>query len=89
MSAGFDENCIKLLVERNPQLYNLQLSELGKLTDLSLSFLHPLKFLTSLDISRAGVKQGHNLTDDAVVALLENCGETLVELVLDRQSFRS
>lgn len=56
------------------------------MTDLSLGLLHPLKCLTSLDISRAGVNQGMNLTDDGVVALLENCGETLVELVLDRAS---
>lgn len=85
--AGFDDECIALLVERNPRLYNLQLSELGKLSDLSLPFLHPLKCLTSLDISRAGVIQGMVLTDDAVVALLENVGENLVDLVLDRASY--
>lgn len=56
--AGFDDDCIRLLVERNPGLFNLQLSEVGKLNDISLGLLHPLKNLTTLDISRAGVDQG-------------------------------
>ena len=98
-----------MLVERNPGLFNLQLSEIGKLSDDSLKLLHPLNQLTTLDISRAGVNQGQPcedinyaflsidkpklhmtignvLTDDAVVALLEQVGENLVELVLDRES---
>lgn len=84
--TGFDDDCIKLLADRNPGLYNLQLSELGRLNDISLSHLHSLKSLTSLDISRAGVDQGNVLTDDAVVALIEQVGENLIELVLDRSS---
>lgn len=47
-----------MLIERNPGLLNLQLSEIGKLSDASLKLLHPLKHLTTLDISRAGVNQG-------------------------------
>jgi DNA repair protein RAD7 len=43
--------------------------------------------LTSLDISRAGVDQGNVLTDEAVVALIEQVGENLIQLVLDRTSF--
>lgn len=73
-----------MLVDRNPHLLELKLSELGRLNDDSLALLHPLKWLTSLDISRAGVNQGRVLTDDAVVALIEQVGENLVELVLDR-----
>jgi alanine-alpha-ketoisovalerate/valine-pyruvate aminotransferase len=43
--------------------------------------------LTSLDISRAGVDQGNVLTDEGVVALIEQVGENLIQLVLDRMSF--
>ncbi|KAM0790783.1 hypothetical protein ACM66B_004631 [Microbotryomycetes sp. NB124-2] len=83
-SARFDNEAVQILVERNPGLFNLQLSEIGRLNDASLAMLHPLKNLTTLDISRAGVDQGRVLTDDAVVALIENVGENLVELVLDQ-----
>ncbi|KDE04341.1 hypothetical protein, variant [Microbotryum lychnidis-dioicae p1A1 Lamole] len=82
-SARFDDECINVLVERNPQLQHLQLSEIGKLNDASLALLHPLKHLTSLDLSRSGTPQGTTLTDDGVVALLENVGEQLVTLILD------
>lgn len=82
-SARFDDSCIEALVKHNPHLFNLQLSELGKLNDTSLTLLYSLRNLTSLDISRAGVNQGQVLTDDAVVALLENVGEHLIDLVLD------
>ncbi|ORY88973.1 hypothetical protein BCR35DRAFT_189676 [Leucosporidium creatinivorum] len=85
-SARFNDDCISLLVAHNPGLFNLQLSEIGKLSDASLALLHPLKNLTTLDISRAGVDQGNVLTDDAVVALIEAVGENLEELVLDRES---
>ncbi|SCV71669.1 BQ2448_3257 [Microbotryum intermedium] len=85
-SARFDDECIKVLVERNPQLQQLQLSEIGKLNDTSLALLHPLKHLTSLDLSRSGTPQGTTLTDDGVVALLENVGEQLVTLVLDENA---
>ena len=84
--AGFDDDCIRLLVSQNAGLYNLQLAELGKLSDVSLSLLHPLTNLTSLDISRAGVIQGMVLTDTAVIDLLKHVGGNLVELVLDRAS---
>ncbi|KAK4047874.1 UV-damaged DNA-binding protein rad7 [Microbotryomycetes sp. JL221] len=83
-SARFDNEALQILVDRNPGLFNLQLSEIGKLNDSSLAMLHPLKNLTTLDISRAGVDQGRVLTDDAVVALIENVGENLIELVLDQ-----
>lgn len=84
--TGFDDSCIELLVSCSPHLYNLQLSELGKLNDHSLSFLHPLKNLTTLDISRAGVVQGMVLTDQSVIALLAEVGRGLVQLTLDRKS---
>lgn len=84
---GFDDNALKLLVSKCPELYNLQLSEIGKLTDLSLGILHPLTNLTTLDISRSGLPEGTSLTGEGVVALLEAVGENLVELVLDRSSF--
>ncbi|KAK4050790.1 UV-damaged DNA-binding protein rad7 [Microbotryomycetes sp. JL201] len=83
-SARFDNEAVQVLVDRNSGLLKLQLSEIGKLNDASLSMLHPLKNLTSLDISRAGVDQGRVLTDEAVVALLESVGENLIELVLDQ-----
>lgn len=83
-SARFNDDCIKILVANNPNLYNLQLSELGKLNDDSLKFLYPLRNLTSLDISRAGLNQGRVLTDDGVNELLKEIGSGLVELVLDR-----
>lgn len=56
--TGFDDDCIRTLVERNPGLYNLQLSELSQLNNDSLQLLYPLKQLTTLDISKAGAQQG-------------------------------
>lgn len=82
-SARFGDENIAALVAGNPGLYNLQLSEIGKLSDESLPLLHSLKNLTTLDISRAGVNQGTTLHDDAVIALLENVGANLIDLVLD------
>ena len=81
-----NDDAIKLLVQHCPDLLNLQLSEIGKMTDLSLGILHPLTNLTSLDISRSGFPEGTTLTDVGVVALLAAVGENLVELILDRSS---
>ena len=82
-SARFDEDNLRTLVQHNPNLYNLQLSEIGKLNESWLPLMYPLKNLTTLDLSRAGVIHGSVLNDDAVVALIEQVGENLVELVLD------
>lgn len=82
-SARFSDDNLAQLVALHPNLYNLQLAEIGKLSDLSLPLIYPLKNLTTLDISFAGVNQGTVLTDDAVVALIEQVGENLVDLVLD------
>ncbi|KAK4698450.1 DNA repair protein RAD7, partial [Phenoliferia sp. Uapishka_3] len=83
-SARMNDEALQLLVTHCPDLYNLQLSEIGKLTDLSLGILHPLTNLTSLDISRSGFPEGDSLTTEGVVALLAAVGENLVELVLDQ-----
>ncbi len=70
-------------MHHNPNLYNLQLSEIGKLTESWLPLMYPLKNLTTLDLSRAGVIHGSVLNDDAIVALIEQVGENLADLVLD------
>lgn len=84
VSTGFNDDCIKVLVERNPHLFDLQLSELGRMNDASLSLLHPLTNLTSLDLSRAGVDQGKILTDSSIISLLSHVGHNLITLNLDR-----
>ncbi|KAL8278410.1 hypothetical protein RQP46_009100 [Phenoliferia psychrophenolica] len=83
-SARMNDDAISLLVQHCPGLLNLQLSEIGKMTDLSLGILHSLTNLTSLDISRSGFPEGTALTDEGVVALLAAVGENLVELILDQ-----
>ena len=85
-SARFSDDNLQHLVSHNPNLLNLQLAQIGRLSDASLALIHPLKNLTTLDISRAGFPEGTVLTDDAVVALIEQVGENLVELVLDENS---
>lgn len=70
-------------MSHNPSLTTLQLAELGRLTSPSLSALHPLTHLSSLDLSRLGTPQGQVLLDEDVVALLERVGPGLAELTLD------
>lgn len=89
-SARFDDDCIRALVDNHKDtLEFLQLSEIGKLSTESLKLLHPLQNLTHLDLRRAGFPAGDKLKDEDVVALIENCGEHLRELILDRASRQS
>ncbi|GAA5863638.1 hypothetical protein JCM3774_001199 [Rhodotorula dairenensis] len=90
MSSRFDDAALAAFVAHNPNVVNLQLSELGKLSSLSLSLLHPLgtstcgSSLRSLDLSRLGTPQGQVLVDEDVVALLSTgLGDGLERLVLD------
>lgn len=78
-----DNGVLERLVKTSAsQLRSLQLSECGLLDDASLALLHGCKQLRSLDITKGGLK-GENFTDDGVIALLENVGESLQTLVLD------
>ncbi|KAM0755008.1 RNI-like protein [Meredithblackwellia eburnea MCA 4105] len=84
-SARFNDEALQTLVDIcGEHLYNIQLSEIGRLTDDSLKFLYPLKNLTVLDISKAGTPEGTTLTTPGVVALLKEVGANLVELNLDQ-----
>ncbi|BGP50239.1 UV-damaged DNA-binding protein rad7 [Rhodotorula kratochvilovae] len=83
MSSRFDDASLGALVAHSPSLTRLRLAEVGKLSSPSLSALHPLRHLSSLDLSRWGTPQGQVLADADVLALLAEVGAGLSELTLD------
>ncbi|GAA5944250.1 UV-damaged DNA-binding protein RAD7 [Sporobolomyces koalae] len=84
MSSRFNEVSLISLVQTNPNLSTLRLSEIGRFSGESLQYLYPLQGkLRSLDLSRLGTPQGTVLENEHVIELLKGIGNELDELVLD------
>src|SRR5258706_3417253 len=77
-SPRFDEACMLALVQNCTKLEELKLSELGKLKDSWLEYIHQLTLLRSLSLSRPS----ESLTDKPVVELLGKIGARLEHLDL-------
>lgn len=85
-SPRIDNSALQSLVSStSASLTSLQLAEMGGLDDGSLQYLHPLKHLQHLDLSRGGLR-GESYKDDGIVALLENVGHNLQSLILDENT---
>ena len=72
-SPRFDLDCLEFLVERHPQLKELRLSEVGKMSDDWFAPIAKLTNLTRLELSRPA----KSLTDNAIISLLTNIGPNL------------
>ncbi|KAL7421911.1 UV-damaged DNA-binding protein rad7 [Cryptotrichosporon argae] len=77
-SPRFDLECCEALVNSCSDLTELRLCEVGKLNDDFLPVLAKLSKLQVLDLSSPSA----TLSDDAVIALLDAVGSTLVDLRL-------
>ena len=77
-SPRFDEACMLTLAQKCTKLEELKLSELGKLKDSWLEYIHGLTLLRSLSLSRPA----ESLTDGPVVELLSIVGARLEHLDL-------
>lgn len=80
-SPRFDVDCMRALVESCPNLKELRLKEVGKMSDEFLECIKPLGGqLTYLDISCPGTADA--LTEGAMIGLLEAIGDSLEYLDL-------
>jgi DNA repair protein RAD7 len=77
-SPRFDTQCVEALVEHAPDLTELRLSEVGKLSVECTPHIAALANLTYLELSYPA----HSLSDDAVVDLLQGVGAKLTHLNL-------
>lgn len=77
-SPRFDEDCLETLIKCCPDLTDLRLKEVGKLSDKWLPQISKLKNLTYLDLSDAP----DSLSDQAVIDMLEKNGKHLTHLNL-------
>lgn len=81
-SPRFDLSCMEALVTHCPNLAELRLCQVGKLTDEFLPHIATLKHLTSLDLSETS----GSLSTDAVVTLLAAAGPKLTYLNLSNNA---
>ncbi|KAI0628900.1 RNI-like protein [Trametes polyzona] len=83
-SPRFDIDCMRVLVESCPNLRELRLKEVGKLSDEFLGEIKRLTSLTSLDLSYPGVPDA--LSENALIDLLSHVGASLTHLDLSGHS---
>lgn len=81
-TARTSEDVFTAIAKHCPDLTELRLCNLYRLDDACIRLLAPLQNLRVLDLSRAGTE----LTDDAVVELLNSVGSGLKELNLSANS---
>ncbi|KAJ9104542.1 hypothetical protein QFC21_002038 [Naganishia friedmannii] len=82
-SPRFDLDCLKAMVKYCPNLQELRMSQFGLVCDEWLPIISELRNLVSLDLSSPGQ---HSLTDDPVIALLEQIGGNLETLNLSKHT---
>ncbi|KAI0365137.1 RNI-like protein [Pilatotrama ljubarskyi] len=80
-SPRFDVECMRMLVQNCPNLHELRLKEVGKLSDEFLEQIKPLGGqLTYLDLSYPGTADA--LSESALIDLLAHVGSSLEHLDL-------
>ncbi|KAF8519826.1 hypothetical protein JB92DRAFT_2786466 [Gautieria morchelliformis] len=77
-SPRFNLECVEALVKHAPEITDLRLSEIGKLSDECIPLIATLSNLTSLELTNPA----HSLSDDAIIQLLKVAGSKLTNLNL-------